>query len=637
MAGGVEVARAYVTIIPKTDGSANSVIKSIVDPAAKGASDAGQSAGRNFAGMFKKVLAAAGIGAALKKSIDEGAKLEQSIGGIETLFGTGGKTIEQFAKDAGKSVSEVTKEYNMLDKAQSLALKNASNAYQTAGLSANDYMETVTSFAASLKSSGLSELEAAKAADAAVIAMSDNANKMGTDMGLIQNAYQGFAKQNYTMLDNLKLGYGGTKSEMERLLSDAEALSGQKYDISNLSDVYSAIQVIQDNLGITGTTAKEAASTLSGSFASMQAAATNLMGNLALGQDVGPAMQALVESAVTYLGNLIPAIGNVLMNIPTAISTAITTGLPLMGQMASNLVTALTNGINTKVPELAANLPAMVQTALAGISGTLPGVVAKGAELLRGLGNAIITNAPTLAAAAASAVESLVSFIGDNLPKVAAKGGELLGQLAAGLIKNLPKIAAAAIRIGAFLIQNFGSLAGTMLRAGLNLVGGIASGIISGIGSKISGAMAKVKEAISKPIEEAKEKVRGILDKIKGFFPLSVGRIFSNLKVPHINISGGSAPFGIGGLGTKPSISVSWNAKAMNNPYMFSGATLFGAGETGDEVLYGREALMRDIAEASGGGRSVQINNYITVDGAQDPEDYADRFVREMKLKMRTA
>ena len=637
MAGGVEVARAYVTIIPKTDGSANSVIKSIVDPAAKGASDAGHSAGRNFAGMFKKVLAAAGIGAALKKSIDEGAKLEQSIGGIETLFGTGGKTIEQFAKDAGKSVSEVTKEYNMLDKAQSLALKNASNAYKTAGLSANDYMETVTSFAASLKSSGLSELEAAKAADAAVIAMSDNANKMGTDMSLIQNAYQGFAKQNYTMLDNLKLGYGGTKSEMERLLSDAEALSGQKYDISNLSDVYSAIQVIQDNLGITGTTAKEAASTLSGSFASMQAAATNLMGNLALGQDVGPAMQALVESAVTYLGNLIPAIGNVLMNIPTAISTAITTGLPLMGQMASNLVTALTNGINTKVPELAANLPAMVQTALAGISGTLPGVVAKGAELLRGLGNAIIANAPTLAAAAASAIESLVSFIGDNLPKVAAKGGELLGQLAAGLIKNLPKIGAAAIRIGAFLIQNLGSLVGTMLRAGLNLVGGIASGIISGIGSKISGAMAKVKEAISKPIEEAKEKVRGILDKIKGFFPLSVGRIFSNLKIPHINISGGSPPFGIGGLGTKPSISVSWNAKAMNNPYMFSGATLFGAGEAGDEMLYGREALMRDIAEASGGGRTVQITNYITVDGAQDPEDYADRFVREMKLKMRTA
>ena len=194
MAGGIEVARAYVTIIPKTDGSANNVIKSIVDPAAKGASDAGRSAGMNFAGMFKKVLAAAGIGAALKKSIDEGAKLEQSIGGIETLFGTGGKTIEQFAKDAGKSVGEVTKEYNMLDKAQSLALKNASNAYQTAGLSANDYMETVTSFAASLKSSGLSELEAAKAADAAVIAMSDNANKMGTDMGLIQNAYQGFAK-----------------------------------------------------------------------------------------------------------------------------------------------------------------------------------------------------------------------------------------------------------------------------------------------------------------------------------------------------------------------------------------------------------------------------------------------------------
>lgn len=633
MPNGIEVARAYVTIIPKTDGSANSVIKSIVDPAAKGASNAGQSAGKNFAGMFKKVLAAAGIGAALKKTIDEGAKLEQSIGGIETLFGTGGKTIEQFAKDAGKSVAEVTKEYNALEKAQTEALTNASKAYQTAGLSANDYMETVTSFAASLKASGLSELDAAKAADAAVIAMSDNANKMGTDMSLIQNAYQGFAKQNYTMLDNLKLGYGGTKTEMERLLSDAEKLSGQKYDISNLNDVYSAIQVIQDDLGITGTTAKEAASTLSGSFASMSAAAKNLMGNLALGQDVGPAMQALVETSVTYLSNLLPAVGNVFMNLPTAIGTALSTGLPIIGEKASEFITTLTNGINAGVPQLAAKLPVMVQTALNSISGTMPGIAAKGAELLKGLGLAIINNAPQLASAAASAVESLVNFIGQNAPQLASRGGELIAQLALGIIKNLPKIGVTAAKLIAFLVKNLNSLGSTLVRSGINLMASVASGLATGIASKVKSAMAKIKTAISQPIEAAKDKVSGILDKIKGFFPISIGRVMSGLKLPHFSISGS---FSLNPPSV-PHFGISWYRKAMGMPFLFKGATLFGAGEAGDEVLYGRSRLMKDIEEAAGSGRSVQMTNYFYIDGADNPAGIADTVVRELEIELRTA
>ena len=638
MPNGIEVARAYVTIIPKTDGSANSVIKSIVDPAAKGADKAGMSAGKNFAGMFKKVIAAAGIGAALKKTIDEGAKLEQSIGGIETLFGTGGKTIDQFAKDAGKSVAEVTKEYNMLEKAQATALKNASNAYKTAGLSANDYMETVTSFAASLKASGISELEAAKAADAAVIAMSDNANKMGTDMGLIQNAYQGFAKQNYTMLDNLKLGYGGTKTEMERLLADAGKLSGQKYDIGNLADVYKAIEVIQDDLGITGTTAKEAATTLSGSFASMQSAAKNLMGNLTLGQDVGPAMQALVESSVTYLGNLIPAVGRIFKSLPAAIGAGLSTALPIIGQKGSEFIKSLTNGINSKVPELSAKLPGMITSALNSLSGSLPAIVSKGAELLKGLGAAIITNAPMLASAAAKAISQLGDYLSENLPEIAAKGGELLGSLAKGIITHLPQIAGAAVKVGSFLISNLGKFASTMIKSGLSLLKGVAKGITSGIGSVIGSAMAKVKEAISRPIEQAKEKVRGILDRIKGFFPLSIGKIFSNLKLPHISVSGGSAPFGIGGKGSLPSFSVSWHKKAEDNPYVFKSATLFGAGEgTQDELLYGRKALMDDIREASGGSREVVNNNTFYIYGASDPDETANAVLRELKVGLRTA
>ena len=176
-----------------------------------------------------------------------------------------------------KDVDKVKKEYETLSKAQEIALNNANNAYKTAGMSATEYMETVTGFAASLKQSTKDEVEAAKVANTAVIDMSDNANKMGTSMELIQNAYQGFAKQNYTMLDNLKLGYGGTKTEMERLLKDAQKISGIEYDINNLSDVYNAIHVIQGELGITGTTAKEASETLQGSFASMKASWNNFL------------------------------------------------------------------------------------------------------------------------------------------------------------------------------------------------------------------------------------------------------------------------------------------------------------------------------------------------------------------------
>ena len=215
-------------------------------------------------------ISVAGAGAVA--SLMEGAKLEQSMGGVETLFKGDAATVKA----------------------------NADAAFKTAGLSANAYMETVTGFSASLlQSLGGDTLKSAKIADMTVIDMADNANKFGTDMASIQNAYQGFAKQNYTMLDNLKLGYGGTKEEMERLLVEAGKLSGQQYDISSLADVYSAIHVVQESLGVAGTTAKEASETFSGSFAAMKASAQNLLGNLAIGGDVTSSMEQLVDSAAT--------------------------------------------------------------------------------------------------------------------------------------------------------------------------------------------------------------------------------------------------------------------------------------------------------------------------------------------------
>lgn len=280
MAEGTKLADAYVQIIPISEGITGRIkdlFKDLPDEGDK----AGDKTGSSFASKLKKAVAAAGVGAAISKVVTsaftEGAALEQSLGGVETLF---------------KKHADIVK-------------KNAQDAYKTAGVSANEYMENVTSFSASLLTSlGGDTQKAAEVAHTAMVDMSDNANKFGSDMQSIQNAYQGFAKQNYTMLDNLKLGYGGTKSEMERLLQDAQKLSGVEYNIDNLSDVYNAIHTIQQNLDITGTTAKEASTTFSGSFASMKAAAKNFLGVLTSGGDADKALNDLIGSTETFFGNV---------------------------------------------------------------------------------------------------------------------------------------------------------------------------------------------------------------------------------------------------------------------------------------------------------------------------------------------
>lgn len=285
-----ELGKAYVQIIPSAKGISGMIQKEMGGEVASAGVSAGESLGSKMVGALKAVVVAAGIGKAIGAALSEGAALQQSLGGIETLFKDSADKVKGFANEA----------------------------YRTTGLSANAYMENVTGFSASLlQSLGGDTNKAAETANMAMIDMSDNANKMGTSMESIQMAYQGFAKQNYTMLDNLKLGYGGTKQEMQRLLADAEKLTGVKYDINNLSDVYSAIHAIQENLDITGTTAKEAASTFSGSFESMKAAAQNVLGKLALGEDIQPALDALLESTKTFLvNNLAPMIGNILKQLP---------------------------------------------------------------------------------------------------------------------------------------------------------------------------------------------------------------------------------------------------------------------------------------------------------------------------------
>lgn len=296
-----ELGQAYVQIMPSAKGISGSIQSALAPEATAAGNSAGSSIGSSLVKAATGIIAAAGIGKAFSAAINEGAALQQSLGGIETLF---------------KGSADKVKAY-------------ANEAYRTTGLSANTYMENVTGFSASLlQSLGGDTNKAAEIANMAMVDMSDNANKMGTSMDRIQDAYQGFAKQNYTMLDNLKLGYGGTKTEMERLLADATKLTGVKYDINNLSDVYQAIHAIQGKLDITGTTAKEAATTFSGSFASMKAAAQNVLGKLALGEDIMPSLKALAETTSTFLfKNFIPMVGNILRGLPTVIGAVLKEGI----------------------------------------------------------------------------------------------------------------------------------------------------------------------------------------------------------------------------------------------------------------------------------------------------------------------
>lgn len=305
--------------IGKVSGEANG-LKEKFESVGKSAVDIGK--------KIKRALVAAGVtkvvSSLVKASVSGYAEYEQLVGGVETLFGAGGKSLEEYAKDTGKTVDQVSDKYNQLMNAQGTVFKNAQNAYQTAGVSANQYMDMATGFAASLISGLKGDTEkAAQLTDMAILDMSDNANKMGTDLTSIQNAYQGFAKQNYTMLDNLKLGYGGTQSEMKRLLRDAQKLSGQKYNIKNLSDIIEAIHVIQEEMDITGTTEKEAAETISGSINSTKAAWENLVMGLSDGDaDIESLFNKMTGSAKNVVKNIAKVVPNLLKNMGTLLKSA---------------------------------------------------------------------------------------------------------------------------------------------------------------------------------------------------------------------------------------------------------------------------------------------------------------------------
>lgn len=431
---------------------------------------------------------------------------EQLTGGVETLF---------------KQSSDVVMGY-------------ADNAYRSAGLSANEYMTTVTSFSASLlQSLGGDTEKAAKYADMAITDMSDNANKMGTDMSMIQNAYQGFAKQNYTMLDNLKLGYGGTKEEMGRLLKDAQAISGVEYDISSYADIVDAIHVIQTEMGVTGTTAKEASSTLSGSISAMKSAWENLMVGVAdEDADMGQLATKFVDTVVTAAGNIIPRIGAILSGMVEMVREV----APQVIEAGKGLLASLTNGVVQNIPDMLSRIPEVFTAFLGFITAKLPEVLSKGVEVLNNLVNGVLGAIPDMLSKLPEVFDAFVSFVAKNLPVIMSAGVDILVNLVSGIIKAIPAMVARIPEIITSFIDTIHKNLPGIIRAGYDLLMKLGDGIFDAlpglledlpeIGANILEAMAK---ALAGIVDIGADIVRGLWEgitsmgswlggKVTGFF-----------------------------------------------------------------------------------------------------------------------
>lgn len=468
-----ELGKAYVQIVPSAEGIKGSITKVLGGESAEAGTKSGESIGTSLVGKLKGIIAAAGIGAAVKSALDAGGALQQSFGGLDTLYEDASGAAKKYAAEAA-----------------------------AAGISANSYAEQAVSFGAALKQSfGGDVAKSAEAANQAILDMADNSAKMGTDIGLIQNAYQGFAKGNYTMLDNLKLGYGGTKQEMERLLADAEKLSGKKYDISSFGDMAEAIHVVQENLHIAGVAANEAKTTFTGSFGAMKAAAENLLANMTLGEDVKPALTQLVTSTGDFLfGNLIPMVGNLVMAIPGVVSGLMTEAIPKMmswipsmfaflkDNTISGWLSAGTEMISNLASGFFSNLPTMLDTISQVLTDGVEYIIQNasmfldsGMQLLGNIASGFMNNYPQIMQAVGNMLANVISLIGQNLPQFMQKGVEFIGQMAQGLINNLPTILSGIADVLARVIAAIASNLPKFLQKGIELIGKIAAGIIQAI------------------------------------------------------------------------------------------------------------------------------------------------------------
>lgn len=426
---------AYVNIIPKAPGISNEIEDLISGGAESGGKAAGGKVGSGLLSTLGKVVSVAAVGKIVKDAFSAGGNLEQSFGGLETIYGKAADGAKQYAMEAA-----------------------------AAGISANSYAEQAVSFGAALKQAFKGDTtKAMKAANTAIMDMADNSAKMGTDISSIQAAYQGFAKQNYTMLDNLKLGYGGTKQEMQRLLADAQKLSGVKYNINNLGDVYDAIHVIQKNLGLTGVAAAEAETTLTGSFGAMKASFENLLAAMTTGTGLSEAMQSLGKNAGNFIKNVVRMAGNLVNQLPQLFRGLASTIGPEIIPMATNIINGLVNGITTKLPMLLGKGSEILHSLISGISGAIPNLLSIAGEFIPTLINGFLPKIPSLLTQGTLFIDQIIGGISGNLPTLISTAAQIVEELITGLAENLPLI----------------------ITAGVTLIEHLAMGVINAIGTLV--------------------------------------------------------------------------------------------------------------------------------------------------------
>lgn len=497
-----ELAKAYVQIVPSARGIQGSITRALGGEASAAGISAGQDFGSRMMGTLRNVIAAAGIGKALAATISEGAALQQSLGGVETLF-----------KENAAQVAA-----------------SAQEAYRTAGLSANAYMETVTGFSARLlQGLGGDTAAAARLADTAIADMADNANKFGTDMQTVQDTYQSLARGNYEMLDNLKLGYGGTQAEMARLINDSgvlgDAMTATAENVNSIGfdKLIEAIHAVQEEMGVTGTTAQEAATTLTGSFNAMKAAAQNVLGGLTLGQDIGPALNALAQTVTTFLaGNLIPAVWNILKALPGAAVTFIQTAVPQLAAAFLQLLPQLQAGLTAGGPQLlqagiemlgkvgqgmVQGIPQMLNQALPmllqfteNLRANFGQLIDAGIDMLLNFAKGLVAGLPALIEYVPLIISNIAGLINDNAPKILQAGLQLIIMLGKGLIQAVPVI-----------IANMGNI----LQAIVDVISAInwislGSKIIQGIGNGIRALAGFLKDAATTVFNGAIQYIKGL-------------------------------------------------------------------------------------------------------------------------------
>lgn len=585
MADGATLGKAYIQIIPSMEGTGSKISAFLNGEGVKAGNEAGEASGKSMMQSLKstavKLVSTLAIGATIKKAFDIGADLEQQIGGVETLFAESSAIIRKYADDA----------------------------YRTAGVSANEYMKNVTSFSASLlQGLGGDTAKAAEYANTAMVDMSDNANKFGTDIGAIQNAYQGFSKQNYTMLDNLKLGYGGTKEEMQRLIKDAAAVS-DSVDAESLSfdNIVQAIHVTQEQMGIMGTTNKEASTTFSGSLGAMKASWDNFLAGLMMngkdGVDMNTYLQPLVDSIGTFVfNNLIPAVGRFIAAVFEAIPGLLEIGL---NSISESISAAFGGIIDAETVKIAIESIAGAFAAFAATEAViaLPGLIDKISTAITGLS----LNPVSLAIAAIAGIIIALTQLWNNNEQFREFITSTWNAIMSFLSNLWASISSTAVNVWNGISSSISGVVNkisSVISTVFNTVKSVITNVWNGIKNTTTSVWNGIKSAIETPLNKAKNIVKSVIDAIKGFFNFNIS--WPHIPMPHFSIT--PRGWGVGDLlkGKIPKLGIDWYAKAMNEPRILDGAQIFGAmggrllggGEAGQEVLYGRSQLMRDISTA---------------------------------------